>query len=343
MLDLLRSDPEIPKSVNYHLFSYSTPKLSINPARRIPDIDTIAGALRTFLEVSLSNSTPLLFVTHSQGGLIVQRYLAQELSAGQGLALQRVRHILMYACPNAGSEFFLAARGSMGVWRHAQEKELRPINSAITSTLRHVLRSVVYADRATPSESPIPITAVVGSNDNIVAQASAASVFPDIAIVPGDHFSVIKPANSSDARYVIAHKAILDATTRNSNVPLNPKIRRSTTPVKEAAPAPSSNSDLYTMKVIVEALLAIRELSNENHRREVLSFLPPYLIETLRQDQPARLVLMSLVRNCDRFGEAARLALLETVEIACPPQDPAVPHALSVMRESWQLPTHEIA
>ena len=53
--------------------------------------------------------TKIVLVTHSQGGLIVQRYLARRLASGHGEELRRIRRIVMYACPNNGSQALLAA------------------------------------------------------------------------------------------------------------------------------------------------------------------------------------------------------------------------------------------
>ncbi|MFE6840389.1 hypothetical protein ACFVFI_36895, partial [Streptomyces sp. NPDC057705] len=50
---------------------------------------------------------------------------------------------------------------------------------------------------------PIPIVAYAGESDNVVVPSSAAGFFPETGVLPGDHFSVIKPSGP-DSRIVHA-------------------------------------------------------------------------------------------------------------------------------------------
>ena len=121
----LNDDVDIKETFDVRAFEYSSPKLKIRPTRRIPDFGTIAGSLSTFLDVECAPYRNIVLVTHSQGGLIVQRYLDQMLSDGRGRELARIRRVVMLACPNSGSEFILVLRRTVGLlWLQPQERQL---------------------------------------------------------------------------------------------------------------------------------------------------------------------------------------------------------------------------
>lgn len=92
----LREDESL-AGLRVHLFEYESPKLPSLPSwrTRIPDYDDIAQSLPSFLEANTRNGAPLIIVTHSQGGLILQRFLAWMLTRGRGRALARISSIVM--------------------------------------------------------------------------------------------------------------------------------------------------------------------------------------------------------------------------------------------------------
>jgi hypothetical protein len=123
---LLENDTKISHSYRLLRFEYRSPKFDWRPDRRIPDYNTIADSLSTFIDIECADYTHLVLVGHSQGGLIVQRYLARMLAEGRGVDLRRIRRIVLLACPNNGSELLLILRKSARFWTHPQERELRP-------------------------------------------------------------------------------------------------------------------------------------------------------------------------------------------------------------------------
>ena len=80
---LMSTDPDLEHFTTF-AFGYPSPIAEPDPRRRIPDYDAIADALALFLERDISAFRCVILVTHSQGGLIVQRYLAQMLQSGRG-------------------------------------------------------------------------------------------------------------------------------------------------------------------------------------------------------------------------------------------------------------------
>ena len=89
------------------------PTLPLSP-RDIPDYDDIAQTFATWYRVKLEELPGIAIVTHSQGGLILQRFLAWMLNQGPGRELARIRTIVMLACPNGGSGYLGSIRRILG-------------------------------------------------------------------------------------------------------------------------------------------------------------------------------------------------------------------------------------
>jgi alpha-beta hydrolase superfamily lysophospholipase len=82
---LLSHDSDISPEYDLLLFPYASSIANLDSRRRIPDFDTLALSLRTFLQVQAKGYDRLAIVTHSQGGLIAQRYLEGMLADGKGM------------------------------------------------------------------------------------------------------------------------------------------------------------------------------------------------------------------------------------------------------------------
>ena len=188
-------------------FEYWSPRFRLNPFKKIPDFDTIARRLTTFLSMEASNYSAITLVSHSQGGLVIQRFLEQTLSEGRAESLKRVAHIHLIACPNTGSELALLFRKHFWLSRHPQEKQLRPLDTAVKKSHGVVLNRVVHADSWSALTAPVPLSLYAGETDGIVSAESAQGYFPEVDVLPGDHFGVIA-AETVDApvfRAITAH------------------------------------------------------------------------------------------------------------------------------------------
>lgn len=210
---LIRADPELADLVTIHGFKYQSPLTRLRLTRRIPEIDDLADQLRTFLSTDLHEAEPIVLVTHSQGGLIVQRMLARMLAKGEGRNLARIKRVVMFACPNSGSEFLLSLRKVMKIWRHPQERQLRPINRAVIEAQRAVMQHVVNADGWSDTECLIPIAAYGGATDAIVPPSDSTWVFPLSGIIEGDHSSIIRPASTGAQAYTVLKKELMAAAS----------------------------------------------------------------------------------------------------------------------------------
>lgn len=175
---LMASDTDL-EAVTPMRFQYATRLVQPGPLRRIPTFDTVADSLKEFMDTEAEGFSHLALVAHSQGGLVVQRFLARMLIEGRGEELKRIRRVVLFACPNNGSGLGLKLR-RWTLRANPQERQLRPFDEQITDTQGIVLRDIVNADVATERTCPIPFSVYAGETDNVVTPASARGVFPDV-------------------------------------------------------------------------------------------------------------------------------------------------------------------
>ncbi|MGE7389590.1 alpha/beta fold hydrolase [Streptomyces sp. NPDC004126] len=236
---LLTTDPELADWVSVHLFEYDSPLVRLRPDRRVAETDDVADQLGTFLETELAEAERIVLVTHSQGGLVVQRFLARKLWVGEGRELSRIKHFTMFACPNTGSGFFLTVRSWLKIWNNPQEKQLRPFDRAVTEAQRTVLSAVVHGRAYGDQECPIPVRAYGGSADEIVPPVVARGVFPKGGVVTADHFSIVQPADRSAAPYRAVRTALREAAHAPAEEPGDGGGLRAPRSPAEAAGRPS--------------------------------------------------------------------------------------------------------
>jgi hypothetical protein len=210
-VERLEADEDL-QGLRIHLFGYESPKVRWpgSPAR-IPDYDDIAQSLPAFLSTRTRTPSPLVFVTHSQGGLILQRYLAWMLSEGRGRELARVRAIALLACPNEGSEYLASIRAVTGFNRHPQAGQLTVLERDVGAARRVVLRQIVNASSVDERQCPIPFHVYSGRTDNVVLRQSAQTVFPAVGVLPGDHFSILDPDSPGSLTVDTIKRHVLEA------------------------------------------------------------------------------------------------------------------------------------
>src|SRR5260370_10008671 len=134
----LRQDPDL-RGLHIHVFGYESPKLRWpGSPTRIPDYNDIAQSLPAYLAAHAPSDTPVVIVTHSQGGLILQRYLAWMLAEGRGRELARIQLIVMLSCPNEGSEYLRSIRAAIGLSHHPQAGQLDVLDREVGEPRRIV-------------------------------------------------------------------------------------------------------------------------------------------------------------------------------------------------------------
>jgi len=202
LLALLKEDPRIMSRYDTSCFEYPTQWFSFNPLRRIPRLAELGDKLRSFVDSDEYRNRELTLIGHSQGGLVIQQYLASVLQAGEGNRLAPIRQVVLMATPNLGSNLLSPARKFFSYLSpNPQERSLRTLDPEIAATRSVVLRSVLDATEMSATTWPIPIHALYGLEDNVVVEASAKGDFQNITPVDGDHFSIISPPGRNSDRY----------------------------------------------------------------------------------------------------------------------------------------------
>ncbi|MDD7968429.1 alpha/beta fold hydrolase [Actinomycetospora lemnae] len=202
----VRADADL-GAYDVETFEYSTPRFLRSISTRIPDLNVIADKLATFLQRKQERYERVVLVGHSQGGLVILRYIARQLAIGRGMAMAQLRRVVLFATPNNGSEFLLSMRKLLLRW-HRQDQELRPVAESVVETQRTILRDVVYAPVLDDRRCPIPIACYAGETDSVVWPSSASGFFPIYGVLPGDHSGILR-AESENSQYYQALRSDL--------------------------------------------------------------------------------------------------------------------------------------
>lgn len=311
---LLREDPDLGPRVSLHPFAYRSPLVSFHPLRRTPSIDDAADSLRTFLSHDLAAVPRLVLVSHSQGGLVAQRLLARVLGDSDGSELDRLRLIVMYACPNAGSDLALPLRRWAWFWRNRQERELRPLQETVTRTQAIVLDRIVRADR-------IPVKVYAGESDAVVPPVSARSVFPGAGTVPGDHSTIVQPDSRSHRSYIVLKHHLLAALAESATIPPpRPAQRR-----PESPPRPADRRQVAAALPpsaygrVVDGLLAVPGMTEPSFRDQLYARLPDPVRQQLPRHNVPRLELVAVLGVLDQYRHLGTWdALARALELLAP-------------------------
>jgi hypothetical protein len=221
-----RADEEL-RGMQIHPFGYPSPKKPRLPlsVTRVPDYDDIAQTLATEYATVLADRADIAVVTHSQGGLILQRFLAWMVSEGRARELSRIRSVVMLACPNSGSEYLKSLRRILGYSHHPQAGSLHVLDRRVADTQRAVLRRIVNATAVDDHQCRIPFHVYAGSSDDIVKAASAQNAFPGASTIAGNHFTILDPAAPGNhttetvKRHILADITLLRGNSRAAAVP----------------------------------------------------------------------------------------------------------------------------
>jgi pimeloyl-ACP methyl ester carboxylesterase len=209
----LREDTDL-AGLRIHAFGYESPKLRLpGSPTRIPDYNDIAQSLRPYLAAEVRGGAGVAVVTHSQGGLILQRYLAWMLAEGRGRELPMIRLIVMLSCPNEGSEYLRSIRAVAGFGRHPQAGQLDVLTREVGEARRVVLLQVINATTVDDRHCPIPVYVYSGRTDNVVLREAAQSVFPNAEVLPGDHFSILDPDAPGNLTFAELKRRLLEIFT----------------------------------------------------------------------------------------------------------------------------------
>lgn len=161
----------------------------------------------------------IYLIGHSMGGLVICSMVVEKLKAGKAQDLKKIKHIILFGTPNNGAQI----PRLLSWW----DRQLADLSSSehFVDELRNELINRVYHPRISPgdenSKLPIPVTVVIGLQDQFVDEASARSFFrdPQPLTVPGDHQSMKEPDNRDSLAYLVVRNKLLSSRKPDKSSP----------------------------------------------------------------------------------------------------------------------------
>jgi pimeloyl-ACP methyl ester carboxylesterase len=211
LLKLLGEDTPITSRYELRTWDYPTKWVEMNILGRIPRLQELGRSLGDEIDSPAYRGRPLTLVGHSQGGLVILSWLAEMLNRGQAMRLEQVRQAIFFATPSEGSTTGMSFRALASMlFTNPQEITLRVLNPDVADLRATVRERIVTATRDSDTAWRLPIHAICGLQDNIVPEASARGPFESVRRVPGNHFTILKPADRADRRYAEFTELLLE-------------------------------------------------------------------------------------------------------------------------------------
>jgi len=165
-----------------------------------PNISTISQGLRTLLNFEAADFKKIVLFAHSMGGLVVQRFIIEEIRNERADLLDRITEISLFGTPSGG-----LVKAGLGSWVKNQIADMS-VFGAFVKGLRADWTRLIDERRSAP-DFPLKfrLTLVAGMKDNFVPQNSSLDPFPldEKEIVPGNHTQMIKPEAATDLVYLV--------------------------------------------------------------------------------------------------------------------------------------------
>ena len=277
LIQRISDDPDL-SGVRTFPFRYPSPKMrrsQFSPVR-VPDYLDIAQSLAPYLDAEVGDGD-LAVVTHSQGGLIVQQYLAWMLTEGRSTELARIRLFVMLVCPNEGSKFLSMVRTAIGFRHHAQARYLYPLTPEVIAARRRVLTYIDKAEGVGPYHCKIPIYAYAGDQDNVVPRDSAQDSFTNGGVLSGSHSTVLDPDAVGNTTFRELKRLLnkhLMGPAGSASVPEagSPAVAAGGRAVTEAGPPPLAEA--LELTVTSEGIQGVRVTAGQPEER-ILAPVPP--------------------------------------------------------------------
>ncbi|SEP79880.1 esterase/lipase family protein [Nitrosomonas ureae] len=199
---LIKEDPSLKISIDF--MEYPTPlfglKWSYFFQSEFQAIEDLAKSLRSIIENVSTEVQDIVLIGHSMGGLVVRKYLLEEIMAGRKL---KVSKALLYAVPNRGAKIallirFLCIHKNPHLWQLRQDSEF-------IMQLNDDWRRYKVNDE-------VDVITVVAGNDKWVNKESAEGHFINLnssQITGADHLSIVKPRIANDLSFQLFKNTIL--------------------------------------------------------------------------------------------------------------------------------------
>lgn len=259
--ELIRSDEAL-RDFDIHVVEYPT-YLFLGPKN--PSIRQVGEFLATEIHERFNGYREIYLVGHSMGGLVIQSMVVEHLKAGRAPSLRSIKHIILFGTPNNGKDIPKLVR------LFDPQLEGLAATEDTVDEIRNEWINRVYAPTISPgdlnSKLHIPITVVMGLQDEVVERRSAESFFrnPPPVTVPGDHRTMKEPPNSESAAFIVVKNRVLGTRSPQVYSPIViPDESGRTEPVIDLAVGePFGNRTLIVLansggQTVVEAAVNLR-------------------------------------------------------------------------------------
>ena len=170
-----------------------------------PNVSTISHGLRTLLTVEAEGFDRIVLFAHSMGGLVVQRFLLNEIQTNRQQLLDRITEVGFFGTPSGG-----LAKAGLGSWLKNQLADMSVFGAFIQDLRRDW--AVLIDERRFDPGFPLKfrLTLVAGMKDNFVPQSSSLDPFPfdEKEIIPGNHTTMLKPQAAADLVYGVMKRRL---------------------------------------------------------------------------------------------------------------------------------------
>ena len=265
-LTLAREDTDLNSHFVFEAFTYDTNVFGFGA-----NLSDVGALLRSDLSSKYRDHEDVILISHSQGGLIAEKYLVEEVKSGQHL---RVVLLMTYAMPRAGSVLARFAPGT-------QTKQLRG-DSDFMRYLNSDWETLEMARR-------LKLIRVDGTDDSVISRPGLAEFDNrNVAKVRGGHTKTVRPDSRETDSYILFKQALLEIKP----VVKEPEIVAPPKPEPEPASAPKIVTEKDSRKSLM--ILPFEDLSpthdndwfSDGIAAELISALSP--IKALRvADQEA--------------------------------------------------------
>lgn len=160
-----------------------------------PDINKIAGYLRTYLQILFSHYNRIALVGHSMGGLVIQRAMLNMAD------IQKISHVLLYGTPSGGLKKAMYLR-----WLKNQIRDMDKEGPFIASLRKEWTQKFEKGH-------PFSFAVIAGESDEFVPPESSLKPFPEEYhhYTSGNHTSMVKPVKAEETSFLILKKHLNDA------------------------------------------------------------------------------------------------------------------------------------
>jgi pimeloyl-ACP methyl ester carboxylesterase len=216
-------------------------------------IGEFADALSSEIDSRFRDYDDIVLVGHSMGGLIVRKFLVEQLKAGR---IPRVSRAMLYACPNLGSS--IAGLGKAVAWRHWQLAQLTP-ESDFLEGLNQDWLTLDCCGR-------IVVRNIVAALDRYVLPSSANPRWPGSTFrTVGDqgHVDLVKPGSAQASSFIFLREFVLDDVKEPLDVGILPDVQ---TTCVAGPPGPSPDPLFISYAAVHERFYKSREFDQRVER-----------------------------------------------------------------------------